>query len=124
MLKVLKDYTTDLTQCDRTVLSKYTGAFLLSYRPTGTNILLLEGVENFAIESDKYTIAEQVARIWDNKRYEVAMETQTHWLHFTGRKFEQLTREQALALVDRLQAGMMATLPARLPRRELKAFQL
>lgn len=40
VLPVLREYQSDLTVQDRNCLSAYTEPFLLSYRPTGTNLLV------------------------------------------------------------------------------------
>lgn len=100
VLPVLREYQSDLTVQDRNTLSAYTGPFLLSYRPTGTNLMILGQAKEFLMAGSERTPTEQVERTFERKRAEVSWEFNKHFLHFDGSEFHALTRAEALALVD------------------------
>ncbi len=103
VLPVLREYQSDLTVQDRNTLSAYTGPFLLSYRPTGTNLLLLGEARDFLIGGDARSRREQseeMETFFDRKRAEVSWALNTHFLHFDGHEFHVLSRASALTVVD------------------------
>ena len=112
-LPVLREYQSDLTVQDRRSLSAYTGPFLLSYRPTGTNLLVLGEAKEFLIAGDSRTPQEQVERTFDRKRAEVSWESNKHFLHFDGAEFHALTRAEALAVVDAHRAHLLEAIKGR-----------
>lgn len=109
VLPTLTCYKTDLTREDRNSLKAYTGPFLLSYRATGTNLLVLGEPKEFLIAGDPRPASEQVKHTYDRKRAEISCERQEFFLHFTGTEFKSLTRAEALAVVD---AALPVTLAA------------
>lgn len=100
VLPALVEYQSDLTVQDRRSLSAYTGPFLLSYRATGTNLLVLGEAKEFLIAGDSRSYREQVERTFERKRAEVSWEFNKHFLHFDGSEFHPLSRAEALAVVD------------------------
>lgn len=110
VLPVLREYQSDLTVQDRRSLSAYTGPFLLSYRVTGTNLLVLGEAKECLIAGDSRTPQEQVERTFDRKRAEVSWEFNKHFLHFDGAEFHTLTRAEALAVVDAHRAILLAVI--------------
>ena len=107
VLPVLVEYQSDLTVQDRACLSGYTGPFLLSYRPTGTNLLVLGEAKEFLSAGDSRSYAQQVERTFDRKRAEVSSALNKHFLHFDGSEFHPLTRAEALAVVDAHRAHLL-----------------
>ena len=110
VLPILREYQSDLTVQDRSSLSAYTGPFLLSYRTTGTNLLVLGEAKEFLIAGDLRSPREQVERTFDRKRAEVSCESNKHFLHFDGSEFHALTRPEALSVVDAYRAHLLEVL--------------
>lgn len=110
VLPVLMHYQTDLTQMDRNTLANYSGPFLLSYRATGTNLLILGPVKESLIAGDPRPAEEQVTRTFDRKRAEISWDYNKYFLHYDGHKFHQLSREQALKVTDEGLAAALAEL--------------
>jgi len=113
VLPVLQEYQSDLTVQDRNCLSAYTGPFLLSYRATGTNLLVLGEAKEFLMADSERTPREQIERTFERKRAEVSWDYNTHFLHFDGQDFHALTRTEALALVDAHRAQVLEELKDR-----------
>lgn len=112
VLPVLEHYQTDLTDMDRKTLAGYDGPFLLSYRATGTNLLILGPAKESLIAGDPRPAEEQVKRTFDRKRADVTWDYNKYFLHYDGHEFHQLSREQALKVVDEGLATALAELAA------------
>lgn len=113
VLPTLTDYQSDLTVQDRNTLKAYTGPFLLTYRPTGTHLLVLGEAQEFLIAGDERKPAQQIERTFDRKRAEVSWDYQQHFLHFTGSEFKYLSQVEALALVDAHKEQLLAKVNAK-----------
>lgn len=104
VLPMLEEYQTDLTTHDRNQIAAYPGPLLLSYRPTGTNLMLLGKVGR------AFGIAANINAHIERKLAEVRNEQNVLFLYFTGRDFVPVTRAKAEAIAETFRGQLLEDL--------------
>ena len=114
VLPTIEAYQTDLTVHDRNSLAGSTAPFLISYRPTGTFLIVLQDYEHkhYHDTTGEHTPAQMVEQFIARKRaqfnYDFSSTEKSKFLFFTGSDFESVTKERAVELVTEYGEKMMA----------------